>query len=74
MSRYQPWSRPQIAVHFDIHEDCIGVVRVHMVENGLSCITEAHILVQQTGERWWEAEVYRLQGALLVQQGVPDVV
>ena len=43
-------------------------------EKGLSCIAEAHTLVQQTGERWWEAELHRLQGELLLQQATPDVV
>jgi adenylate cyclase len=27
-------------------------------------------MVNQHGERWWEAELYRLQGELLLQSGV----
>ena len=29
-------------------------------------------VVDKTGERWWEAELYRLKGELLLQQAVPD--
>ena len=35
-------------------------------------LTEALAVVHQTGERWVEAELYRLQGQLLLQQAVPD--
>ncbi len=37
-------------------------------EAGLAVLTEALTLVETTGERWYEAEVYRLKGALLLQQ------
>jgi predicted ATPase len=37
-------------------------------EVGLTVLTEALTLVDQTGVRLWEAELYRLKGALLVQQ------
>jgi predicted ATPase len=33
-------------------------------EAGLTCLAEAVTRVAATEERWWEAEVYRLQGAL----------
>ena len=33
-----------------------------------SLLTEALALVDTTGERWYEAEMYRLKGALLLQQ------
>jgi predicted ATPase len=33
---------------------------------GLALLTEALTLVDTTGERWWEAELYRLQGELLL--------
>ena len=35
---------------------------------GLTVLTEALTLVDQTGVRLWEAELYRLKGALLCQQ------
>jgi predicted ATPase len=42
-------------------------------EAGLTALTEALTLVAATEERWWEAEVYRLQGSLLLQLSLPDV-
>src|SRR5262249_35922691 len=40
--------------------------------DGLQALAEAHTLVEQHGERYWEAEVYRLQGVLLRRQpGTP---
>src|SRR5262245_33557236 len=37
-------------------------------EAGLTCLAEAVTRVAATEERWWEAEVYRLQGVLLLQR------
>src|SRR5205823_5915658 len=37
-------------------------------EAGLPVLTEALALVDTTGERWCEPELYRLKGALLLQQ------
>ena len=37
-------------------------------EAGLTVLTEALALVDTTGERWYEPELYRLKGALLLQQ------
>jgi len=39
--------------------------------DGLQALAEAHTLVEQHDERWWEAEVCRLRGVLLLQQPVP---
>jgi predicted ATPase len=36
---------------------------------GFGALAEALTLVAHTGERWWEAELYRLQGELHVQAG-----
>ena len=36
--------------------------------DGLQALAEAHALVEQHEERWWEAEVCRLRGVLLLQQ------
>jgi len=42
-------------------------------EDGLQALTEAHTLVEQHEERFWEAEVYRLRGVLLLRQtGTPQ--
>jgi predicted ATPase len=35
---------------------------------GLSLLAEALATVDRTGERWWEAELHRLQGELLLAQ------
>jgi TOMM system kinase/cyclase fusion protein len=37
-------------------------------EAGLTTLAEALALVDTTGERWYEPELYRLKGALLLQQ------
>jgi predicted ATPase len=37
-------------------------------DDGLQALAEAHTLVEQHEERWWEAEVCRLRGVLLLQQ------
>jgi predicted ATPase len=37
-------------------------------ETGLAVLAEALTLVDTTGERWYEPELYRLKGALLLQQ------
>jgi predicted ATPase len=36
--------------------------------DGLQALAEAHTLVEQHQERWWEAEVSRLRGVLLLKQ------
>jgi class 3 adenylate cyclase/predicted ATPase len=41
-------------------------------EDGLQALAEAHTLMEQHEERWWEAEISRLRGVLLLQQpGTP---
>src|SRR5439155_210727 len=37
-------------------------------EAGLTVLTEALTLVDTTGERWYQSELYRLKGELLLQQ------
>ena len=41
------------------------------VEAGLAALAEALATAQATGERWAEAELYRLRGSLLLQTGAP---
>jgi len=38
------------------------------VEEGLCVLTEALVLVEKIGDRFWKAELYRLKGELLLQQ------
>jgi predicted ATPase len=42
------------------------------VEAGLRLLAEARAAVEQTGAQFWEAEVQRLTGELLLRQAVPD--
>jgi predicted ATPase/DNA-binding winged helix-turn-helix (wHTH) protein len=42
-------------------------------EAGLEILNEALVLVAETEERWWEAELYRLQGTLRLQLPSPDI-
>jgi predicted ATPase len=46
--------------------------RIGEIEAGLRLLAEALAVMDRTGERWWEAEVYRLKGELLLQQAVAD--
>ena len=53
----------------------LAEVSVHLghTEDGLQALAEAHALMEQHEERWWEAEVYRLRGVLLLRQtGTPQ--
>jgi len=37
-------------------------------EDGIQALAEAHTVVEEHEERWWEAEVHRLRGVLLLRQ------
>ena len=46
------------------------------MQEGLAVLTEAMSLIDEQGERWWEAELYRLKGELLLAlspNNEPDV-
>jgi predicted ATPase len=46
--------------------------RLGHTEDGLQALAEAHTLMEQQEARWWEAEVCRLRGVLLLRQpGTP---
>jgi predicted ATPase len=38
------------------------------LDDGLQALAEAHALVEQHEERWWEAEIHRLRGVVLLRQ------
>jgi predicted ATPase len=42
------------------------------IGEGLAVLSNVLSLVEQHQERWWEAELYRLKGALLFKQPDPD--
>jgi predicted ATPase/class 3 adenylate cyclase len=48
----------------------LAEVAAHLghTEDGLQALAEAHTLVEQHDERYWEAEVHRLRGVLLLRQ------
>ena len=46
--------------------------KVGRAEAGLHTLAEALTLVNTTGERFYEAEMYRLQGELLLLQAIPE--
>jgi predicted ATPase len=37
-------------------------------DDGLQALAEAHTLMEQQEEHWWEAEISRLRGVLLLRQ------
>ena len=39
-------------------------------KEGLQSLAEAQTLVEETEERWWEAEIYRLHGTLLLRHSI----
>src|SRR5262252_4484164 len=41
-------------------------------EAGLTALAEALTLVNTTGERWYESEIYRLKGELLLHQSLDN--
>jgi predicted ATPase len=47
--------------------------RAGQPEGGLPCLAEALMLVQANEGRWWEAELYRLKGELLLRLPLPDI-
>jgi predicted ATPase len=52
---------------------CVAQFRLDHTADGLQVLAEAHTLVEQHDERWWEAEISRLQGVLLLRQtGTPQ--
>ena len=42
--------------------------KVGQADEGLTVLTEALFLVDKNEERWWEAEIHRLRGVLLLRQ------
>jgi predicted ATPase len=62
-----------------LHVPCLctvlAEVSAHLghMEDGLHALAEAHTLIEQHEERYWEAEIYCLRGVLLLRQaGTPQ--
>jgi len=49
-----------------------GYAKLGRLEDGLSALTEALTAARNTGERWWEAELYRLKGELSLRLDDPS--
>jgi predicted ATPase/class 3 adenylate cyclase len=58
------------AQHVPYYCTILADVCIHMghPEDGLQALAEAHTLVEQHEERYWEAEIHRLRGVLLLRQ------
>jgi class 3 adenylate cyclase/predicted ATPase len=68
------WRAIGAALHVPYYCTMLADVSAHLghVEEGLQALAEAHTLVEQQEQRWWEAEVSRLRGVLLLRQpGTP---
>jgi predicted ATPase len=64
------WRATGAAVAVSYLYTVLADVSAHLgyLEDGLQALAEAHTLVEQHEERWWEAEVCRLRGVLLLRQ------
>src|SRR5262249_24397151 len=58
------WRETGAAVHVPYFCTLLAEVsaRLGHTGHGLQALTEAHTLVEQHEEPWWEAEIYRLRG------------
>jgi predicted ATPase len=69
------WRATGAALHVPSVCTLLAEVYDHLghTEDGLQALAEAHTLVEQHEERWWEAEISRLRGVLLLRQtGTPQ--
>ena len=69
------WRATGAALHVPYLCTLLADVCAHLghTEAGLQALAEAHTLVEQHEERYWEAEVHRLRGVLLLRQpGTPQ--
>jgi predicted ATPase len=50
--------------------------KIGQIEDGLAVLAEALTMMEKTGERFWEAELYRIKGELLLKNegGLPITV
>ena len=64
------WQATGAVLHVSYLCTLLADVSAHLghPEDGLQALAEAHTLVEQHEERWWEAEVCRLRGVLLLRQ------
>jgi predicted ATPase len=58
----------QVPYHLGLLAEMYG--KAEQAKEGLEVVAEAIATVERTEERWWEAELYRLKGELLLQSKV----
>jgi predicted ATPase len=68
------WRATRAAVGVPFFYTLLADVCAHLGHpaDGLQALAEAHTLMEQHDERWWEAEVCRLRGVLLLRQTMPQ--
>ena len=69
------WRATGAAVFVPYLSTLLADVSAHLgqTDDGLQALAEAHTLVEQHEERYWEAEIARLRGVLLLRQtGTPQ--
>jgi predicted ATPase len=69
------WQASGAAFHIPYLYTLLAEVCDHLghPEDGLQALAEAHTMVEQHEERWWEAEISRLRGVLFLRQpGIPQ--
>jgi predicted ATPase len=69
------WRATGAALHVPYVCTMLADVSAHLghTADGVQALAEAHTLVEQQEERYWEAEVSRLRGVLLLRQpGAPQ--
>jgi class 3 adenylate cyclase/predicted ATPase len=66
--------RTEIGITLDWATLAEGCTQAGRIDEGLQAIAEALRTVQQSGERFWEAEIHRLHSELLQAQINPDPV
>jgi predicted ATPase len=61
-----------VSYHLSLSAEAYG--QAGEPEAGLTVPAEALMLAVETEERWWEAELYRLKGVLLLQRPIPEIL
>ncbi|WP_089945648.1 AAA family ATPase [Candidatus Entotheonella palauensis] len=63
----------ELAVSYYLALLAEGYGKLEQAEAGLDALKEGLEVMERTGEHWWQAEVYRLQGELQLSLAAPDV-
>ena len=62
------------ALRLPYYQGCLAEAygKNNQPEEGITLVERALAVIASTGERWWEAEIYRLKGELTLQKGTRD--